>query len=266
MKKNNIQKNKFVFFSFLIFVLLFFILVIFSSVLNIFEKKDKIIKYIAKFGIGSADKVYSFKPKKEDIYWANEIMNGGYILHFRHAERDKWIDVQMYDLIESDLHSNGIDGTRYAETDYFSDAVCLNKRGKIQAKAMGEHISNIQLPIGLVVTSVSCRSRQTANLAFGGYDTMHRILVHTGPFNENPKNRIENLKIFYNKLKIINGKNTIVSAHNSVIECGMFLNGCNKKPDLEEGGFYVISKRKDGLFFEHEFHNFQNFIQIFYNR
>ena len=264
--KKNIFNNKLLFTIISFLIILFLILISFSAVINIFEKKDKIMKYLGKFGVGSHNIVYSYMPKKDDIYWANEIMNGGYILHFRHAERDKWIDVQMYDLLESDLHSQGIDMTRYAETDYFSDAVCLNKRGKIQAKAMGEHISNIRLPIGLVVTSVSCRSRQTADLAFGGYDTMHRILVHSGPYNENPKNRIENLKIFYNNLKIIDGKNTIVSAHNSVIECDMFVNGCNKKPDLEEGGFYVISKRENGLFFEHEFHNFQNFIQIFYKR
>ena len=41
-------------------------------------------------------------------------MGGGYILHFRHAERDKWIDVQMYDALESDVHNNGNNKTRFA--------------------------------------------------------------------------------------------------------------------------------------------------------
>ena len=40
-------------------------------------------------------------------YWAEEIIKGGYILHFRHAERDKWIDVHMYDALESEVHENG---------------------------------------------------------------------------------------------------------------------------------------------------------------
>ena len=65
-------------------------------------------------------------------------MNGGFILHFQHAERDKWIDVQMYDALESDVHSNGLNESRYAENDHFNKAVCLNERGKIQAKAIGE--------------------------------------------------------------------------------------------------------------------------------
>ena len=48
----------------------------------------------------------------------------------------------------------------------------LNNRGKIQARAMGEHFKKIGLPISKVITSVSCRARQTADIAFGGYDSM----------------------------------------------------------------------------------------------
>ena len=49
-----------------------------------------------------------------DKEWAAKVMEGGYILHFRHAERDKWIDVQMYDALESDVHDNGPNESRYA--------------------------------------------------------------------------------------------------------------------------------------------------------
>ena len=56
-------------------------------------------------------------------------MNGGYIPHFRHAERDKWIDVQMYDSLESDVHDNGLNESRLAEIDYFKDAVCRMREG-----------------------------------------------------------------------------------------------------------------------------------------
>ena len=34
-----------------------------------------------------------------------EILKGGYILHVRHAERDKWIDVKIYDAFESDVQA-----------------------------------------------------------------------------------------------------------------------------------------------------------------
>ena len=160
-----------------------------------------ILLLIVFYGIydfqNNKDKKNNYKANKDDIYWAKKIIEGGFILHFRHAERDKWIDVTMYDALESDLHNNGKDGSRFAENDYFADAVCLNSRGKIQARAMGEHIQNIGLPIGHIASSVSCRARQTAELVFGKYDTLHRILVHSGPYNEERSDRIDKLKFFY---------------------------------------------------------------------
>ena len=191
-------------------------------------------------------------------------MKGGYILHFRHAERDKWIDVQMYDSLESDLHKNGQNESRYAEKDYFKEAVCLNERGLIQAKAIGEHIKNIKLPIGYVISSPSCRARQTANIIFNGYDELNRDLVHSGPYLEVKSERNKKLIDIYSNLPMIEGKNTIVSSHNGVIVSQMFVNNNDPHLFLEEGGFYVISKKNNKLYLEHEFNNFKHFIKLFY--
>jgi len=201
-------------------------------------------------------------------YWAKEIMNGGYILSFRHAERQKWIDVKMYDVLESDLHENGIDESRYAENEYFDQAVCLNDRGKIQARAMGEIISHIGLPISHVVSSVSCRARQTALLAFGGFNSQYRLLVHDGPYNEDQNDRNNSVREFFIALPFSSNSNVVVSAHNSVVRREMFENPANV-PDplhLEEGGFYVISLSNGKLYFEHEFENFQMFMTPFFER
>ena len=248
----------------IIFFILSFGVITFSAIINIYEKREKINKFI-ELKIKKKD-VYKDNTK-DDIYWANEILNGGYILHFRHAERDKWIDVTMYDALESDVHQKGINESRLAENDYFKDAVCLNERGLIQAKAMGEHIKLIGLPIGKVYSSVSCRSRQTAELAFNGFDSLHRILVHKGPYNEKKDIRLEKLKKFYSEIDIVTGTNSIVSSHNSVIDCKMFVNDkCPDEPFLEEGGFYVISQSDKGLIFEYEFHFYNSFNQVFYER
>jgi len=251
------------------------LLISFSSVVYLYENRAKIFVFLKKLNYGH-DEIYdgSIKVGEEyivtddtHIYWAKKIMNGGYILHFRHAERDKWIDVNMYDAMESDLHNNGLNESRYAEKDYFGKAVCLNERGKIQAKAMGENLKYIGLPIGRVHSSVSCRARQTADLAFGGYDQLHRILVHTETYNEDEKTRIKTLTDLYLNFSTSDKKNTIVSAHNSVIKCDMFINDkCPNKPSLEEGGFYVLRKTKDGLVFEHEFHYFKQFSRVFFER
>lgn len=266
MKKLISPKNFKILFK--IFLLFSFVIILFSSLLNLYEKKDAIkFKVYNFFDISFVEEASYSNDSEQDRYWANQIMQGGYILHFRHAERDKWIDVAMFDSLESDIHNNGINNTRYAENDYFDQAVCLNKRGKIQARAMGEHLNNIKFPIGNVVSSVSCRSRQTAELAFDGYDSLHRILVHPGPYNEIRKNFNKSIIDFYQSLKIEKNKNTIVSSHNSVISCDILINKkCPWDFALEEGGFYIISKSDSGLVLEHEFHNFNDFIKVFYKR
>ena len=236
-----------------------------SSALNIYLSKDQLKEKI-KNVTGYSSPNFLGGGNTSDKEWAAKVMEGGYILHFRHAERDKWIDVQMYDALESDVHDNGPNESRYAEKDYFKDAVCLNERGSIQAKAIGEHLKNISFPIGYVVSSPSCRSRQTADLSFGGYSKLARVLVHDGPYVEEMKGRNKNLTDFYLSLPIEKGKNTIVSAHNSVIRPGMLANVKKGKLSLEEGGFYVLSKKGGKLYLEYEFHNFNNFISMFYER
>ncbi len=200
----------------------------------------------------------------EDV--ARSLLDGGYILHFRHAERDKWINVEMYDALESDVHNNGENSTRYAENDYFKNAVCLNKRGEIQARAMGEHLKQIGLPIGYVISSPSCRSRQTAELAFGGYNKLDRNLVHRGPYNETESDHVSTLKDFYLNLPLNYGTNTIVSAHNKVAHGDMFDNVETSKISLEEGGFLVIDRRDNKLILVHTFYDFLAFQKIFYER
>ena len=204
-----------------------------------------------------------------DKKWAKKLLSGGYILHFRHTERDKWIDVQMYDVLESDVHSKGLNQSRMAENDYFKSAVCLNNRGLIQAKAIGELLREIKFPIGFVISSPSCRSRQTANNSFGGYDELNRNLVHRGAYFEKEQDHINKLKNIYLNLPIHKNKNTIVSSHNTVISEKMFdmINSSVKtKLSLEEGGFYVISKKNNKLILEYEFHNFNLFIRTFFPR
>jgi len=257
----NINKNKIL----KIFGSLIISVIFFSSLVSLYKDRNKIIFWLINKN-PSSDYDNKKYPNKKDIFWSKKIMEGGYILHFRHAERDKWIDVQMYDSLESDVHNNGKNGTRFAENDYFSKAVCLNDRGLVQARAIGEHLANIKFPIGFVISSPSCRSRQTADLSFGGYDELNRILVHAGPYNEDEKKRISKLKKLYMNLPIRSGTNTIVSAHNSVVHSDMFENMNNTVISLEEGGFYVISKKNGKLYLEHEFHYFKKFIKTFYER
>ena len=248
-----------------------------SSLLEISNNRNKITRKLSSYS-NSTSKNKSFKESNNNIYdneqmniafeWSQKILKGNYILFVRHAEREKWTDVQMYDAIESDLHNNGTNSSRYAENTYFSKAVCLNTRGEVQVKAMREVVEYSELPIGYVVTSPSCRSRQTADVVFGGYDKIDKILVHKGPYFENMKLRNEALKSFVLSLPIEEGKNTIVSAHNGVVSNNWFANMPNNGPglELEEGGFYIISKKDGELILEYEFNNFAHFMRNFFPR
>ena len=111
--------------------------------------------------------------KEADQYWAEELMKGGYILHFRHAERDKWIDVHMYDALESEVHENGYSESRYAEFDYFKEAVCLNERGVVQATAMGELLRDISFPIGYIISSQAVEEGKQQNLLWRIVSSKH---------------------------------------------------------------------------------------------
>ena len=202
-----------------------------------------------------------------DEFWAREILNGGYILFFRHAERDKWIDVNMFDSIETGLdnHEKYLNGTRFGENDYFKDAVCLNKRGKIQAKGMKEIIEFTKLPVGNIISSPSCRARQTAELVFGKYDNLNKALVYKGPFLENENERKKFLIDYLTNLPIKEGTNTIITAHNSVLTNDI-LNNIGKNPRLEEGGFFVISNKDNKLELKHTYFQFSRYSKIFFPR
>lgn len=185
MKLSKILENKkFKIFEKL-FIYLCLVIITFSSIVYLYDNRNKTKSKIISFFSKSA-----YENKNEnDYYWAKKIMEGGYILHFRHAERDKWIDVVNYDSLDSHVHNKGDNQTRYPENDYFSSAVCLNDRGKVQAKVMAEHLKHINFKVGYVMSSTSCRARQTANLVFGGFDEMKTILVHKGPYKENEKKK-----------------------------------------------------------------------------
>ncbi|MDC0192808.1 histidine phosphatase family protein, partial [Alphaproteobacteria bacterium] len=210
---------------------LFFCVVIIllaSSVVNLYDYRHKIFSKI----IDTVNSDYVPDASKEKL--AKDILNGGYILIFRHAEREKWIDVTMYDSYES------INSFK-AEKSYFKNAVCLSDRGHIQAKMMGEFIKKYQIPISKVITSPSCRARQTAELVFGGFNEINHAFLHYGPFNETKDEFFNRVKKEILKLKIEEGKNVIISAHNSVVELNKkqeIFDKVNKVDSftLEEGG------------------------------
>ncbi len=188
------------------------------------------------------------------------VENGGYILLFRHGNRQKWIDVTMYDAKEA---TEGLD----ASEEYFKDAVCLSKQGEIQVRVMAETLQKIDLPVGEVVSTPSCRARQTAVALFGTEGIVNNQFLHLGPFNEVPQDFSAGVKEEILKLPPDEGVNTVISAHNSVVSAEIF-DEMQKdiKFDLEEGGFYVMKIEDNRLILVDKFHFFNDFNRIFFER
>lgn len=230
-------------------------LVVVASLLTVFDNREGFRSTFSSLTETGA-------PQGSDEFWAKRILDGGYILYFRHAERDKYLDVFIYDLLESNFPPKTESGYRLGDQDYFSGAVCLNDRGLIQARAIGEIMNDIALPIESIVVSPSCRARQTASIAFGGFNKIAPVLVHRGPYKEDFANHKADVGKFLARLNVASKKNTVVIAHNDVIDREIFSNssGGDSKIYLEEGGFVIISKNSDGtLKLEHEFTNFATF-------
>ncbi len=240
------------------------LIILFSSLIDLYKNKTLLKNYI--FTNLNTNKNKNFSGTEEDKKWAKEILKGGYIVHFRHAEREKWIDVEMYDLLESNILIKNPKKIKIGEEEYFKNAVCLNNRGLIQAKAIGEHLNNINFPIGFVISSPSCRSRQTALLAFGGYQITSKDLIYGGSYVDKKNIRNKNLLELYLSLPIQASKNTIVSSHNKVINSEILVNKNYKDFYLEEGGFFILSRSNNKLYLEHKFQNFNDFIRQFYKR
>ena len=255
----------------LILISLFVVLLTTSALINIWNNKDKIkTKFFNSKSIISESIIPDKKKNnivlnegKNESFYANDIINkGGYILFFRHAEREKWSDVTAYD-------AHALIMSFDEESSYFEKAVCLSKRGKVQAQMMGDFVNFLDIPIQKVISSPSCRATQTSILAFGGIDEIENLLLHYGPFNEDMDEFNESVKKLILKNQPQLNSNIIYSAHNGVIFSSLIdeylfnTDSFNSEKffHLEEGGFYVMKVVKNQLVMVFKFDNFQNFLK-----
>jgi hypothetical protein len=173
-----------------------------------------------------------------------EMRNGGFILYFRHAQRHKWDTAIAFDVFEL---ATGTDPRRAA----FRDAVCLSAQGQEEARMIGSLVALAGVPVGPVLSSPSCRARETAQLAFGRIDGVSPGLVHW------PVTNAGNAEAFRAELQrvlvsapIVPGKNTVITAHGNTLENhpDIFVAGREliQSARLSETGFYVIRRDSDG--------------------
>ncbi|HDR8196643.1 histidine phosphatase family protein [Bacillus thuringiensis] len=131
-----------------------------------------------------------------------KIMEGGYILYFRHGETDE-TDESNVDLTRCETQRN------------------LNEHGREQAKIIGEILKKQKLPIELpVLTSPYCRTKETGKIAFD----VTNIQVHNDlgriDYLERSHLTLEEQEIKNNLIKLfetlpLQGKNKVFIAHSA---------------------------------------------------
>jgi broad specificity phosphatase PhoE len=253
-----------------VFITLSFLIILLSSLLNIYSYRDSLknrIKktvqnnFIEKENVYRSKRYSEYDFNKEHRYWVNQISKGGYILFFRHAEREKWPIVMAYDAYE-------LSEKLSAENTSISKAVCLSDRGIEQAKLMGFYIKLSKMYISEIISSPSCRARMTAKLAFGGIDKISRNLIHYGPWNETRKEHLDEVRNILENIEIKKNHNVIISAHNGVIQKYLFdkIEDETKDFNIEEGGFYIIAKEKNKIILKKKINSFYYFSRYLIKR
>lgn len=176
--------------------------------------------------------------------WVDELRKGGYILYMRHAQRERWDDVTAFDALELLTKADG-------ESASYKRAVCLTDRGKEEAKLVGEVFRQMKIPYGPVVSSPSCRARQTGTLAFGKIQAVEPAILHPSAVRAGDHDLFaRRLREVLMNTAIPEGKNLVISGHGNTLDLyGKRVVDSHDINDYRVGetGFLVLERRGDKL-------------------
>lgn len=194
------------------------------------------------------------RERNEHLAMVEALRRGGYLIYMRHGHRDKWDSVIAFDVVEADA------GEDAAQQSY-RGAVCLSAQGREEAMMTGRVFRRVGVPVGQVVTSPICRARQTAQLAFGRFDSIHHALIHTPVVNaRNAEAFKRELRQLLTTVPIRPGTNTFISGHENTIRNHPDLFASGREwfgaGMLQETGMHVIRRDADGSL--HLVHRFAN--------
>lgn len=122
-----------------------------------------------------------------------ELRQGGYVLFLRHTSTDfSQNDSRMTSFEDCASQRN------------------LTDQGRAEARALGEHVKRLKIPIGEVLASPFCRTMETARLAFGKARATNE--VRGGPLSADDPKRYEPLRKLL-ATRPAAGTNTVLSSH-----------------------------------------------------
>lgn len=124
-----------------------------------------------------------------------ELKRGGFVIFVRHPKTD------TKDVSSDPVNHERCEGQRN-----------LSAEGEAQAKTLGKAFRNLGVPVGDVIVSPSCRTRDTARLAFDRY-TVDKDLDYSLRVNEEASMRLANSLRTLISAKPAAGKNTVLIGH-----------------------------------------------------
>ncbi len=222
--------------------------------------KDKIFPYeIAKIvylkATGKKSKGDGYELNK---FWADKVKNGGYILHFRHGQREKWDDVTAFDAFE--LYSK-IDASKSS----FSKATCLTAQGIEESRLIGKIFEINGVKVDKVISSPSCRAIQTAQYAFQRVDAIDNSLLHRTAIMKDQWDDFSSQlrKLFLDNVPS-NGKNIVFSGHGGTLKFdGEKIFEEDNTGGIDERletGFIVIEIIEGKIYARHKFNSIATFV------
>jgi phosphohistidine phosphatase SixA len=139
---------------------------------------------------------------------------GGFVLYLRHTSTDfSQNDARMTSYLDCSAQRN------------------LTGKGREEARALGEHIKRLKIPIGEVLASPFCRTMETARLAFGKASATNE--VRGGPTRTDDPTRYAALRKLLSQ-KVAKGENLVISSH------GNPFHAVAGPPYLAEGEIAVV--------------------------
>lgn len=150
-----------------------------------------------------------------------KLREGGYVLYMRHAA--------------TDFGQNDARMTSYEDCTRQRN---LTDQGRAEARAVGEQMRRLRIPIGGVLASPFCRTMETARLAFGPAQPMHE--VRGGPSRTDDPVRYASLKKLLST-NVAKGENLVIASHGNPFYA---LAG---PPYLAEGEIAVLEPKDSGF-------------------
>ena len=166
--------------------------------------------------------IASYAHAEVDAALLAQLRAGGNVLYMRHASTDfSRNDANMKSYEDCAGQRNLID------------------KGRAEARAVGEHIKRLRIPIGAVVASPFCRTMETARLAFGKAEAMNE--ARGGPARPDDPKRYDGLRKLL-ATPPAPGTNSVIVSH------GNPFHAVAGPPYLAEGELAVIRPRGESGF------------------